>query len=285
MVKQDLLIKYLKFFFAIFIMAVSYNLFVVPLDLVAGGSGGVAVLINYLFGTDYSLVIFIISVVMFFFAFLVLNIEEVLSVLFVSVFYPLFIKLTSDITSIILIDNSQVLVMVLFGGILSGIGQGMVFKEGLNIGGLSVLARIFNKYFKISLPLCNAIINGIIIAFGAFYMGVVMALYAIVYIVIVRYVSEKIMLGESHNKTFKIISSKYEKIEKYIHSLGHDVTLYDTIGIYGGDKKKLIMTVVPNSCFIQIKDYVDAVDKKAFVFVTNSYEVYKPDHAIRKEMK
>ncbi len=285
MTDDTLAVKYFKFLIALFLMAVAYNLFLVPLDLVAGGSGGVAILFNHLFGTDYSVVIFIISVFMSIFAFLILDIEEVLSVLFVSVFYPLLIKLTSDITSVIIIDNSQMLIMVLFGGIISGIGQGMVFKEGLNVGGFSVLARFFNKYFKISLPLCNAVINGIIIAFGAVFMGVGLALYAIVYIVVVKYVSEKIILGESNNKTFKIISSKYEKIEKYIHSLGHDVTLYDTMGVYGGDKKKLIMTVVPNSCFMQIKDYVDAVDRKAFVFVTNTYESYKPDHAIRKRMK
>ncbi len=78
MADDKLAIKYFKFFIGLFFMAVSYNLFLVPLDLVAGGSGGVAILFNHLFGTDYSLVIFIISVFMSVFAFLILDIEEVL---------------------------------------------------------------------------------------------------------------------------------------------------------------------------------------------------------------
>ena len=105
------------------------------------------------------------------------------------------------------------------------------------------------------------------------------------FIVVLRYVSEKVILGVSRNKTFKIISNKYEKIEKYIHLLGHDVTLYDTVGSYKGDKKKLIMAVIPTSEFINVKDYVKSIDKNAFIFVTNTYEVGMQDESIRKGIK
>lgn len=271
--------KYARLLFALFIISASYNLFIVPLGLVAGGSGGLGVLFNRLFGLDYSYVIFIFSVLMFVLALFVLDLDEILSVFLVTIFYPLFVKITFGISNYIYIDNSQVLVMVLFGGIITGIGQGLIFKDGLNFGGFSVLAKVINKYTKISVPLCNTIINAVIIFLGAFYTKFSMILYAIVYIYITRIVSEKVMLGNSNNKTFKIISSKYERIEKYIHSLGHDVTLYDTVGAYKGDAKKLIMTVVPNSHFIMIKDYVKSVDKKAFIFVTNTYDVAMQDNS------
>lgn len=277
--------KYLRMIAALFLTSVSYNLFVTPINLVAGGSSGLGVLFNYVWGLDPSLVIFVVSIVTFIIAIFVLDLEEILCTFVVTFVFPVFVRLTSDISSVISFDSKSVLVMVVFGAILTGLGQGIIFKDGLNIGGLSVIAKAIHKYTGLSVTYCNAIINGTIILLGAFFIKISMILYAIVYIFILRYVSERVILGISRNKTFKIISTKYSKIENYIYSKGHDVTLYNTIGSYKGGNKKLIMTVVPTSEFIDIRDYVKSVDKKAFIFVTNTYEVGMQDQTIRKEAK
>ena len=277
--------KYLKFVIALVFIACSYNLFIVPINLVAGGAGGLGILFNNLFGISPSLVIFLVSFVMFLLAIIFLDFDDVCSTLFVAIVYPVLVRVTSDISRIITVDTNHVLLLVLFGAILTGVGQGFIFKEGLNIGGFSILAKVIYKYTNVSITLCNAVINGIIILLGAFFIKFSMILYAITFIVILRYVSERIILGVSNNKTFKIISSKYEKIEKYIHFLGHDVTIYNTVGAYRGDKKKLLMTVIPTSEFILLRDYVKSLDKKAFIFVTNTYETSMQDDAIRKGIK
>lgn len=277
--------KYLKMIAALLLIAITYNVFITPINLVAGGSGGVGVLIYHLFNIQPSVVIFVISFAMFILALFTLDLEEILSTFVVAFVYPTFVKTTADISNLINFDNKSMLVVVLFGAILTGIGQGIIFKDGLNIGGFSVLAKVIHKYTKFSVTYCNAIINAIIILLGAFFVNLSMVLYAIVFVFVLRYVSERIILGVSSNKTFKIISNKYERIEKYIHKLGHDVTIYDTVGSYNGDKKKLIMTVVPTSEFINLRDYVKSIDKKAFIFVTNTYEVDMQDDAIRKGKK
>ena len=267
---------------AMLLVAITYNVFVAPIDLVAGGSGGLGILCHNLFGTDPSIIIFLVSLIMSLLAFIVLEPEDILSCFVIAIVYPTFVKTTSFLSEIITFDKKNILVVVLFGAILTGVGHGIVFKEGLNIGGFSVLAKVISKYFGVSVTYCTAIINAIIILLGAYYVSLSMVLYALIYVFVLRYVSERVLLGVSNNKTFKIISSKYVKIEKYIHSLGHDVTLYDTIGSYKGDEKKLIMTVIPTSEFILLRDYVKSVDKNAFVFVTNTYEVGMQDNTIRK---
>ena len=274
--------KYIRMMFAIMIMAIAYNLFVVPVNLVAGGTGGLGVLFSHVWGINPSLVILAASIIMFLLALFVLDFEEILSTFVITLVFPAFVEITSNISTIVKFDSESTLVVIVFGAIISGIGQGMVFKEGMNVGGLSVLAQAIHKYTGLSVTYCNTLINGFIIILGAFFVKFSMVLYALVYIFVLRYVSEGIILGVSQNKTFKIISSKYAKIEKYIHSKGHDITIYDTVGSYKGDKKKLIMTVVPTSEFIDLRDYVMSIDKKAFVFVTNTYEVGMQDMTIRK---
>jgi uncharacterized membrane-anchored protein YitT (DUF2179 family) len=219
---------------------------------------------------------------MFILALFVLDFEELLSTFVITLVFPAFVEITSGISKIITFDSESTLVVVVFGAIISGIGQGLVFKEGMNVGGLSVLAKAIHKYTGLSVTYCNSLINGFIIIMGAFFIKFSMVLYALVYIFILRYVSEGVILGVSQNKTFKIVSTKYEKIEKYIHSKGHDVTIYETMGTYKGDKRKLLMTVIPTSEFIDLRDYVISIDKKAFIFVTNTYEAQMQDMTIRK---
>lgn len=278
-------IKYGKMSLGLLILAICYNLFICSIHLVSGGAGGLGVLFNYLFDIEPSLVVFFVSFLMFVLAFIFLNSDQVVSTFFVALVYPLMVKATSGITDIVFIDTSHVLLIVLFGAIFSGIGQGYIFKIGLNFGGFSVLAKIVNKYTKISVTMVNAVINGIIVVVGGFVFGIVMVLYAIIFIVISRYVSEKIMLGISSSKTFKIISSKYDIIEKFIYdNLGHDVTIYDTYGAYLNDDRKLIMVVVPTSEFLVLRDYVKSVDKSAFMFIADTYEVKGQDISINKKM-
>lgn len=278
-------IKYGKMSLGLLLLAICYNLFVCSIHLVSGGAGGLGVLFNYLFDIEPSLVVFFVSFLMFVLAFIFLNSDQVVSTFFVALVYPLMVKATSGITDIVFIDTSHVLLIVLFGAIFSGIGQGYIFKIGLNFGGFSVLAKIVNKYTKISVTMVNAVINGIIVVVGGFVFGIVMVLYAIIFIVISRYVSEKIMLGISSSKTFKIISSKYDIIEKFIYdNLGHDVTIYDTYGAYLNDDRKLIMVVVPTGEFLVLRDYVKSVDKSAFMFIADTYEVKGQDISINKKM-
>lgn len=278
-------IKYGKMSLGLLLLAICYNLFICSIHLVSGGAGGLGVLFNYLFDIEPSLVVFFVSFLMFVLAFIFLNSDQVVSTFFVALVYPLMVKATSGITDIVFIDTSHVLLIVLFGAIFSGIGQGYIFKIGLNFGGFSVLAKIVNKYTKISVTMVNAVINGIIVVVGGFVFGLVMVLYAIIFIVISRYVSEKIMLGISSSKTFKIISSKYDIIEKFIYdNLGHDVTIYDTYGAYLNDDRKLIMVVVPTSEFLVLREYVKSVDKSAFMFIADTYEVKGQDISINKKM-
>lgn len=278
-------IKYGKMSLGLLLLAICYNLFICSIHLVSGGAGGLGVLFSHLFDIEPSLVVFFVSFLMFVLAFIFLNSDQVVSTFFVALVYPLMVKATSGITDIVFIDTSHVLLIVLFGAIFSGIGQGYIFKIGLNFGGFSVLAKIVNKYTKISVTMVNAVINGIIVVVGGFVFGIVMVLYAIIFIVISRYVSEKIMLGISSSKTFKIISFKYDIIEKFIYdNLGHDVTIYDTYGAYLNDDRKLIMVVVPTSEFLVLREYVKSVDKSAFMFIADTYEVKGQDISINEKM-
>ena len=273
--------SYAKMTVFLVISAVCYNLFILPIHLVAGGTAGLGVLFDALFGIDSSITLFIISSVMFVLAYLFLDAKQVVATLFIVLVYPLLIKATSGLNVIFLIDQSHVLIMVIFSAIINGFAQGSLFKLGFNVGGLSIIPLIIYKYAKVSVTLSNSMINAIVVIIGGFTLGFSNILYALLFLIINRTVSEKVILGISKNKTFKIISSKYLNIEKFIQQeLKHDVTIYDTYGAYEENDRKLLMVVIPTNEFTILRDYVKSVDKKAFIFVTDTYEAGGQDLTI-----
>ena len=266
---------------ALFVSALCFNLFISPINLVSGGASGLSIVIRELFGIEASISIFVLSIICFLLSYFYLDAINSIAALFAGIIYPLFIKATSSIGNLIYIDNSNILLLVLFAGIIGGVCQGTVYRQGLNTGGFNVIARIIFKYFHISITKVNFIINFFIVGMGVYLFGFNMLLYAFVYLFISKYVGEKIMLGVSLNKAIYVISDKYKEIVLVLNKdLGHDATLYNVKGKFNDEKRKMVMSVVPNSSYYEAKEMISLIDPDAFIFVCDSYEVYRQDVSI-----
>lgn len=266
---------------ALFVSALCFNLFISPINLVSGGASGLSIVIRELFGIEASISIFVLSIICFLLSYFYLDAINSIAALFAGIIYPLFIKATSSIGNLIYIDNSNILLLVLFAGIIGGVCQGVVYRQGLNTGGFNVIARIIFKYFHISITKVNFIINFFIVGMGVYLFGFNMLLYAFVYLFISKYVGEKIMLGVSLNKAIYVISDKYKEIVLVLNKdLGHDATLYNVKGKFNDEKRKMVMSVVPNSSYYEAKEMISLIDPDAFIFVCDSYEVYRQDVSI-----
>jgi uncharacterized membrane-anchored protein YitT (DUF2179 family) len=266
---------------ALFVSALCFNLFISPINLVSGGTSGLSIVIRELFGIEASISIFVLSIICFLLSYFYLDAINSIAALFAGIIYPLFIKATSSIGNLIYIDNSDILLLVLFAGIIGGVCQGVVYRQGLNTGGFNVIARIIFKYFHISITKVNFIINFFIVGMGVYLFGFNMLLYAFVYLFISKYVGEKIMLGVSLNKAIYVISDKYKEIVLVLNKdLGHDATIYNVKGKFNDEKRKMVMSVVPNSSYYDAKEMISLIDPDAFIFVCDSYEVYRQDVSI-----
>ena len=62
--------------------------------------------------------------------------------------------------------------------------------------------------------------------------------------------------------------------------LGHDATLYNVKGKFNDEKRKMVMSVVSNSSYYEAKEMISLIDPDAFIFVCDSYEVYRQDVSI-----
>ena len=266
--KKDWL-KFLLFTLAIILASINFNLLLKPINLVAGGAGGLALVLENIFHISTSHLIAIIYVVTVIIAFIFLDKKTLYSIIYASILYPIATYLTEDITSVISLNYNDMFLICITSGIIGGITNGIAFRYNYAPGGLSVLAPVLNKYFKISVSTVNFVINTIVVIMGVYYYGFNMVIYAIVLLYISSYVSNMVILGLSSNKVLFIKSNKNDLVIKLLHDkYSINATILDD-----ANNKNMLLAVVNNFDYSFVKKDLIKIDSKVFFTTNDCYEV------------
>lgn len=273
--KKKLLKRYLILIISLFISACYFNLLQLPSQIVTGGSTGVSIILNSYFGLEPSTIIFIISIVLLLVGFIFLGTEKASGAVVSAIVYPVFVKMTADLSTYITVDLSDKILISIFLGVLSGVTTGMVYKVGFSNGGFSIISEIISKYMKIPISNTSFVINLIIVIIGGASFGWTMVMYAIIVLYIYSIILDRVLIGVSKNKALYIITSEEEAIRDYIMNiLKHGVTIFDVKGGFLEKKRKVLMTVIPNREYFRLKEGIKEIDKDSFFIVTDAYQVY-----------
>lgn len=272
--KKGRLVRYAQFIAGVALVAIAFNLLVMPSSIVYGMSG-VGVMLNFLFKFDPSLVILIGSLILLVLSYFLLGKEQTVNSILGSLAVPFFIKLTENIDTYIKISNDDPFLIVIVGAAVTGFGLGLVFKSGFTTGGTDILNQIVSKYFKMSLGNAMFFTDGLIIASSIFVFGWTKFMYSIVSLYIISIMTDKVVLGISKSKAFYIITTHESEVKKFITTyLNHGVTVLEARGGYTGDHKKMIMCIIPTKQYYIAKEGIHNIDPNAFFVVTDSYEVF-----------
>ena len=258
---------------SILLSAILYNVLLLPLNLVTGGTGGIAIITKGIYGINPALMIFIVSAACVVVSFLYLGFDKTMTTIAASIMYPLFVKLTEPLGAIYT-GETDTLLLVVLAGVVGGIANGLIYRTGYNSGGISALSQVLFEQKKISIAKSSFVLNGIIVLIGAYFFGTTNALYAIIYLYINNIVTDKVLLGISNNKAFYIITNQEERINDYImRILGHTVTVFDVKGGFLEQRRRVILTVIPSREYYRVTEGIKEIDPKVFFVVTDAYQV------------
>lgn len=272
--KKNIIIRTIMMVVSLFISALVYNLFLLPTNLVAGGANGISTIMNHLYGINPSIVIFIILLICTTLSYIFLGKERTMGTIVATILYPIFVQLTSVFTSKIILDTSDMFLVVIFTGILMGFSSGLMYKTGYSNGGLPVISQILYKYYKIPLAKSNLFLNGIVVAIGGIYFGWTMVMYAIILLYISSIIIDKVLLGISNNKAFYIITKEDRKVRDYIiNVMHHSVTTFDVKGAFLEKKRRVLLTVIPTREYFKVTEGIKLIDKDVFFVATDAYQV------------
>ncbi len=268
------LIRYAQFLAGLLLVSVAFNIFVLPYGVVYGVSG-LGVILNKTLGINPSLVILIGSVILLVLSFLVLGKDQTRNSIVGSLLYPIFVESTSWIIQYVDLGSTEIIVIIVFGAIISGLGHGLIFKSGFTTGGTDILNQIVSTKSKTSIGKAMVFTDGVIILSSLFILGWQNFIYSIINMYIIGVITDKVILGISNSKTFYIITEHEDKVKEFIlQYLSHGVTILEARGGYTNSKQKVIMCTIPTKEYFKAKEGIHAIDKEAFFLVTDAYEVY-----------
>lgn len=267
--------RYFQLIIGILLIAIAFNVFLLPNELVFGGVSGLSIIVKDILPIGPSEFIMITSLLLLIVSFIVLGKEQTKGSIVGSILFPIFVDLTANINNYINLDTSDLLLSVIFGGIIYGFGAGLVFKAGFTTGGTDIINQIISKYCHISMGNAMLMSDGLIVLAGGFFFGVTKLMYAIIVVYIIGLITDKVLLGISNSKAFYIITNEDEKIQDYlINELHHGVTIFNVKGGYTHRKDEVILCVVPTSEYYRVKEGISEIDKEAFFVISDAYEVF-----------
>ena len=276
--EKDRVKRYIFLVIGTFLLALAFNVFFAPNNLVTGGMSGLAIVFDNAIGINKTIFIVTSYTLLLLLSYLVLGRESTRHSLMGSLLYPLFVYLTEDFGTYINFNVDNMLLIVLFGSLISGLGSGLTFKYGFSTGGSDIICQIMSKYFKISIGDSIKVLNMAIIIFSGFFIGKGIydwtgVMYGIIAIYIISLLNDKVLLGVSDSKSFYVITDHETDIKHFLmNELGRGVTVLEGRGGYTGDRKKVLMCVIPTKDYFLAKEGILELDKDAIVLINDVYQ-------------
>jgi len=273
----------ITFFLALY--SVSIVGFIINSGIVGGGLSGLGTIVFYASGKTIPVgyTMFVVNLILLVIALKVLGrnfgIKTVYGMLLVSVFMTIAQKY---ITEPFLEDTT---LSTILGGGLVGFCFGSLLNQGGSTGGTDLLAKIINKYRRISPGRIILYIDiGIISsAFFLFYFfldktaleAFRLVVYGFITVAVVSYMVDRVILGEQQSVQMFVFSKKHKEIaDKVGVTMRAGVTLLHGKGWYTKEETEVLLIVIRKNRVQGVLQIVKDVDPHAFTSIGTVTGVY-----------
>ncbi|KAB2336804.1 YitT family protein [Cytobacillus depressus] len=266
----DILKEYIYILFGAAIIAITFNVFLLPNKIASGGVSGISTILAAAVGWEPAYVQWAFNIPLFIAGVIFLGKQFGVKTLAGTIFLPFVVFLTKGFEP----WTNDPLLASLFGGIGVGLGLGIVFKGRASTGGTDLAAQIINKYTGFTLGTCVAIIDGLIVLTAAVVFDIERGLYALLALFVTSKTIDVVQIGLGRSKMTLIITEKQIEVrEGILNKIDRGVTKLTAYGGYTDYERPVLMCVVDQTEFTKLKQLVRTIDPTAFVVVTDASEV------------
>lgn len=254
------------------LMSLSINLFLVPHGLLSGGVTGISIVLQYLTNINSGIYILLLNIPIFIIGLRYIDKEFAIVSLFGMLSLSFFVFLTNDLSSKKII--SDLLASTIYGGLLTGLGSGIIFKNRASTGGTDIISVVIKRNYEIKISTLMFSMNLVIVLIGGLIKNPTLAIYTLISIFIASNVMNKILVGFDSKKLLFIVTDRDQELsQELLKTIKRGVTLFYGEGAYTGNKKKVIYCVITARQLSQVKTVVNSVDPKAFISVLDTSEI------------
>lgn len=256
------LIRYLVLTVGALLVASSLELFLSPNGLIDGGVTGLSIMAEEQFGIPLAFVFAGMNVPILMFTARTLG-----KTFFVRSFYALVMTLVFLATLPFhhAVTDSDVLI-VLYGGIILGLGIGLVIRMGGAIDGVEMLAVWLNEKYQLSVGTSILVGNLFVIILSIFVFSLESGMLSFVVFVVVTKVIDMVEVGTEQHKSLMIVSGKSEEIaDALIRDMHLSVTLLEGKGGYSKERQVVLYSIVNKFLYSKARDLIMSIDEDAII--------------------
>ncbi len=255
-----------------FVYALSFALFVIPVDLAPGGVSGLAIILNHFFKViPIGITIIVLNTPLFLMSLKRLGKAFLWRSVYATIVSSLLIDLIMPYTHGFHVD---MLLSAVYAGVVMGIGIGIIFRFFGSTGGTDLLAQLLSERIGLSFGTTLLVMDTIVIALsGIAFRSVTIPLYSIVSLYISAKAIDLVQEGISFSKAAWVVSNQPKAIAgKVMAELDRGVTKFTATGGFTDERKEVVFCVVPQSQISHLKQIVHEVDPDAFVAIMDVTE-------------
>ncbi len=277
--KRDEVFKFLEINLGLIICSIGISCFFWPTSFITGGASGLSILLELIFPKISNVIfLYIINISLLVVSLPILGKNYFLKTLYATVMLPTLVALAELIVEktglYITLAGLESWLIVCFGAVIMGVGQGLSLRANGSTGGLDVVGSIAFKYFHIPYSVSNSVINIAIIICGMFINGLEPGLKAVVFMVLVGVILDTVVFGGVGKRAVFIKSDKTEDIRKTVTGLLHrGCTIINCEGGYLRQEGQMLICVCLAKEYVMLRGLIDQIDTNAFIFMTKASEV------------
>lgn len=244
--------------------------FLVPFTILDGGVVGISMIISQLWGVPLGVLTIVLNIPFMIFGFKRLGIRFLVKAIYAMIVFSSFLGFFEHMKEV---TNQEILVVV-FGGVLLGVGVGLILRYGGCLDGTEIVAMLLSHHMEFSVGQIVLFFNIIIYAAAGFLFGPDRALYSLLTYFITSKVIDIVENGMEQGKSVMIITDHGKDIADKIYSqLGRTCTQMEGKGMVSNGKKTVLYCVITRVEVPAIKKIINDADVSAFMTISDVSEI------------
>ena len=269
---------------------ISFTVFLMPYQIVAGGVTGLSAIIYYATGFHLENTYIIINGLLLLVALKILGVKFLMKTIFAIFTLYFMLMIAQDLIPkqenglpFKLMGEGQDFMSMIIGCVMTGIALATVFMNNGSTGGTDIIAASVNKYHS------NVSLGSVLIAadfciigscmffpqFGTYMERAHKVMFGFCVMTMENFVLDYVMNARRQSVQFMIFSQKWQEIANAIGTqMNHGVTILDGHGWYTGRQMKVLCILAKKNESINIFRLIKMIDPNAFVSQSAVIGVY-----------
>ncbi len=251
----------------IIIVAAVY-FFMLPSHVTVGSASALAMVLSNFIPLPVSAITFILNALLLIIGFLLIGKEFGAKTVYASLLVPAVMWVYEQLFPNFQSLTNDPLLDVICYILVSAVGLAMLFSCNASSGGLDIVAKLMNKYLRIELGKAMSLSGMLVALCSVFVYDKTTVVLSLLGTYFGGLLIDNFIFSLNIKRRVCIISPKLEEITQFIlHDLHSGATLNEIIGAYDNQSRREVITIVNNSEYRKLMEFVKKTDPTAFVTV------------------